>query len=79
LSSTHFCLAKFGAEYVVYQPYSGPFSVDLMAGTYHFEWLEPTTNRIRSSGNLSVPEGKHSFNPGFSGDAVLYLRAATSR
>jgi hypothetical protein len=77
LSSTHFCLANPGAEYLVYQPYSGPFTVSLMAGTYRYEWLDPSTNRISSSGDLSVPDGNHSFSPAFSGDAVLYLDIGT--
>ena len=40
LSSTGYCLAHTGAEYLVYQPSSGAFSVNLLAGTYQYEWLQ---------------------------------------
>ncbi len=79
LSSTHFCLANPGQEYVVYQPYSGPFSVNLSAATYHYEWLDPSTNKVNGSGNIAVTDGQHTFTPAFSGDAVLYLRAEGGR
>jgi hypothetical protein len=79
LASTHFCLANPGKEYLVYQPYSGPFSLHLGAETYHYEWLNPSSNRIVSSATLSVSGGEHSFHPAFSGDAVLYLHAAPGR
>jgi len=77
LSSTHYCLANAGAEYLVYQPSSGPFSVILSAGTYQYEWLNPATNSIALSQTLTVTGGKRSFSPPFGGDAVLYLRAST--
>ena len=75
LSSTHYCLASPGLEYLVYQPSSGSFIVDLLKGTYQYEWLNPTTNRVVSSGDLSVSGGNRSFRPPFRGDAVLYLHA----
>jgi hypothetical protein len=79
LSSTRYCLADPGSEYLVYQPSAGPFTVNLVAGTYQYEWLDPSANRISSSGALSVPDGNHSFSPAFSGDAVLYLHVVTPR
>jgi hypothetical protein len=79
LSSTRYCLANPGAEYLVYQPSAGPFTVNLLAGTYQYEWLDPSTNRISSSGAFSVSDGPHSFSPAFSGDAVLYLHVVTPR
>lgn len=77
LSDTSYCLANPGVEYLVYQPSSGSFAVNLVAGTYQYEWFDPSTNRISSSGAFSVSDGNHSFSPAFSGDAVLYLRAVT--
>jgi hypothetical protein len=77
LSSTHYCLANPGAEYLVYQPVNGPFTVNLSAGTYQFEWLDPSANHIALSGSVPVSDGNRSFTPPFSGDAVLYLRAAS--
>src|ERR1035437_8151675 len=79
LFSTHFCLANPGTEYLVYQPYPGPFSVNLAAGTYHYEWLDPTSNRITSSGAVSVFKGDHTFTPAYKADAILYLSVAPNR
>ncbi len=76
LSSTHFCLANRGAEYLVYQPYAGKFTVNLAPHTYRYEWLNPSTNLITSSGTISVPAGKYTFTPAYSGDALLYLKIA---
>lgn len=76
LCSTHFCLVNQGAEYLVYQPYAGHFTVNLKAGTYQFEWLNPSTNRVGSSGVLTVSGGNRTFSPVFTGDAVLYLHNA---
>lgn len=79
LSSTHFCLANPGTEYLVYQPYVRQFTLNLAAGSYHYEWLNPVTNRISSSGMISVTGGSHTFSPAFSGEAVLYLHVAAHK
>jgi hypothetical protein len=75
-SSTSFCLADPGAEYLVYQPRAGEtFSLQLKPGVYYSEWFDPekavvaTTDRIESSG------GALFFSPPFGGDAALYLKA----
>jgi hypothetical protein len=78
LSSTQYCLAIPGSEYLVYQPSSGAFALDLLAGTYEYEWLDPSTNKIAASGSVSVSGGKRSLAPPFNGDAVLYLHAVAS-
>lgn len=77
LSSTQYCLASPGSEYLVYQPSAGTFTLDLLTGTYEYEWLDPSTNKIGSSGSVSVSGGKRALTPPFSGDAVLYLHAVT--
>jgi hypothetical protein len=79
LSSTHYCLANPGSEYLVYQPSTGAFTVKLLAGTYQYEWLDPSTNRISLSGTVAVSGDNQSLNPPFRGDAVLYLHTATDR
>jgi hypothetical protein len=79
LSTTQYCLANPGVEYLVYQPSSGAFTLTLAAGSYQYGWLNPPTNTIGLSGPLSVSEGSRSFSPSFSGDAVLYLHASTLR
>ena len=74
LSSTGFCLANPGAEYLVYQPYAKPFSVQLAPGTYQMEWFNPATNLVAATGSVAVSAaGEHTFDPPFAGDAVLYL------
>ena len=77
LSSTTFCLAHPGSEYVVYQPVPGKeFTLDLVAGTYALEWFNPAAGAVASTGTLTVESGRRSFTPPFAGDAVLYLRSS---
>jgi hypothetical protein len=77
LSSTGFCLADnsaTGAEYVVYAPSGGTFTVNLSATTraLNVEWFNPatgvTTPVAATSGGSTM-----SFTAPFSGDAVLYI------
>ena len=74
LCSTGFCLANVGAEYLVYQPSGGSFSVNLVAGTYSYEWYNPSSGVIASTGLLTATGGNQTLVPSFSGDAVLYLK-----
>jgi hypothetical protein len=73
LSSTGYALANPGSEYLVYQPGSGSFSVNLQSGTYQVEWLNPANGQTSSGGTVNGG-GSPSFNPPFSGDAVLYVK-----
>ncbi|MCK5226536.1 MAG: discoidin domain-containing protein, partial [Planctomycetes bacterium] len=73
LSSTKYCLANPGSQYIIYQPDSGQFSVNLFAGTYNYEWFNPTTGAVKGSGTINAPNGNKNFIPPFNGDAVLYL------
>jgi hypothetical protein len=75
LSSTGYCLASAGAEYLTYQPGSGAsFTVNLTAGTYSYEWYNPSTGAVAATGFLTASGGNQSFTAPFSGDAVLYLK-----
>jgi MYXO-CTERM domain-containing protein len=76
LSSTGYCLANPGSEYLVFQPGSGAFTVNVAAGSYAWEWFNPATGAVASSG--SVAGGSQSFTPPFSGTAVLYLKSTDS-
>jgi hypothetical protein len=76
LSSTGFCLANPGVEYLVYQPYAKPFSVQLTPGTYRYEWFNPTSNLVATTGSVVASGGKQTFTSPFTGDAVLYIHAA---
>ena len=80
LSSTGHCLAQTpsaGAEYLVYAPAGGSFTVNLSAmsgsSTLSVEWFNPATGSVIVE--KAIPAGSDSqlFNPPFSGDAVLYL------
>jgi Big-like domain-containing protein/collagenase-like protein with putative collagen-binding domain len=83
LSSTTRCLANdsaIGAEFVVYAPTGGTFTVNLSAQsgrTLVVEWLNPATGASSSGGTVSGGSAAESFTPPFSGDAVLYLVDST--
>ena len=73
LTSTGYCLADPGQQYLVYQPASGAFTLAVVAGTYGYEWYDPSTGALASSGSIAVGSETHTFSPPFSGDAVLFL------
>ncbi len=76
LASTGYCLAHPGKEYVVYQPKAGdPFTVQLDAGTYQFEWFNPAQGNSAETGRFEATDGLREFRPPFGGDAVLHLKA----
>lgn len=79
LSSTQYCLADLGQEYLIYQPESGAFTLKLTAGSYRYEWFNPVSGTVASSGSITVAdtvaEGDRSLTPPFDGEAVLYLLA----
>jgi hypothetical protein len=75
LSSTGYCLASPGREYLTYQPGEGEFTVDLSAaaGALAAEWLNAVTGETQDG--ESVRGGRATrFAPPFS-PAVLYLKA----
>jgi uncharacterized protein DUF6298 len=74
LASTRFCLAVPGREYLVYQPRSGAFSVDLRAdrASFRVEWFQPSTGRrwySRVAGGA-----RRTMTPPVGTAVVLYLR-----
>jgi len=77
LSSTGYCLAAPGKEYLVYQPGEGPFQLQLSGGgntTFAVKWFDPKTG-TGSNGKPVKAGGQATFAPSFAGDAVLYLKA----
>jgi hypothetical protein len=79
LSSTGYCLAQtpaVGAEYLVYAPNGGTFTVDLTAmpssRTLNVEWFDPNSGGSTPGGVIAGGSTK-SFTAPFSGDAVLYI------
>jgi hypothetical protein len=80
LASTGFCLAQtppVGAEYLVYAPSGGPFTVNLsaMSGSriLSVEWFNPSTGVVTTGDPIPAGSSSQSFSPPFEGDAVLYL------
>jgi hypothetical protein len=80
LCSTLYCLAETpskGAEYLVYAPSGGPFTMDLSAmvssRTLAVEWFNPSTGLTIAGEPIPSGSTSQSFTPPFSGDAVLYL------
>jgi uncharacterized protein DUF4038 len=76
LSSTQYCLVVPEREYLVYQPGSGPFTVELGSTPrrYEVEWLETTSGR-RIEGPSEEGSGNRTFTPPVDGPVVLYLRS----
>ena len=80
LSSTGYCLAQtpsVGAEYLVYAPSGGSFTVDLSAMSaarrLSVEWFNPSTGVTISGDPIPAGSPSQSFSSSFGGDAVLYL------
>ncbi len=77
LASTKYCLANPGAEYLAYNPAEDnpAVTVNLKAGTYKYEWLNPDNGKVASKGTIKAAGGGKKFEAPFKGDAVLYLKA----
>jgi hypothetical protein len=80
LASTKHCLAQTpaaGAEYLVYAPAGGSFTVDLSAmpasRKLAVEWFNPAAGTNVVLTPVAAGASLRSFTPPFSGDAVLYL------
>ncbi|MBW3624185.1 MAG: hypothetical protein KY468_12325 [Armatimonadetes bacterium] len=78
LSSTGYCLANMGREYLTYLPDGGEVTVDLSTakGIFQAEWVHPITGR-RTPGKTERGGGKRPFKAPFDGAAVLYLNLKT--
>ena len=75
LSSSGYCLAAPGSEYVVYQPTSGPFRLRLEGGrAFAVEWIDPESGEV-TKGAPADGDGEITFEPPADGEAVLHLRA----
>lgn len=73
LTSTSYALANPGIEYLVFQPGSGLLTVNLVQGSYDYEWFNPATSLVVETGTFSAGDGTRQFTPPFNGAAVLYL------
>ena len=73
-SSTRYCLYDPGKEYLVYQPEGEtPFTVQLPAGTYQYEWINPVAGKTHQ-GIILSEGGKTSFTAPFPWPAGIYLK-----
>ncbi len=76
LSSTRYCLAHPGHEYVILQPARDmSFTVNLQPGQYGYEWFRPETAKVEQTGSVQTAGGVEEFKAPFVGPAVLYLAA----
>jgi Putative collagen-binding domain of a collagenase len=80
ICSTKFCLAQTpaaGAEYLIYAPSGGTFTMDLSAmpesRMLAVEWFNPATGEAMHQDPIKAGASSQPFTPPFSGDAVLYL------
>jgi hypothetical protein len=78
LSSTTYCLASQGKEYLVYQPRDGEFTLELAEGKLAVEWFDPMDDKVMSADQVAGG-ARRTFKPPFDGAAVLYLRSAASK
>ena len=74
LSSTGYCLANPGVEYLIYSPMGTSFTVDLSSAKdrMQLEWFDPATGRVYARGE-SESGRVVEFKVPFRGSAVLYL------
>lgn len=77
-SSTNYCLANPGEEYLAYQPQSEKlFWVDLPPGSYQVDLFSPQEERIKTSMGLQSDEQKKQLIPiFFYGDVVVHVKKA---
>lgn len=75
LSSTGFCLASPGSEYLVYLPSAGTATVTLndVKGELAAEWLDCSTGQYRPGAKVDGGGPRELTSP-VAADAVLYLR-----
>jgi hypothetical protein len=76
LSSTRYCLANPGVEYLVYLPEGGNVTLDLCDAPGHFavEWFLPQVNRTLPGVRPLVGGDYGVTTAPYTGDAVLYLK-----
>ncbi len=75
LSSTNYCLANPGKEYLVYQPQTGgkSFEVKLESRTYKVEWTDLISGRLITGKDMDARSGENLFTPPFENPSILRL------
>jgi hypothetical protein len=77
-SSTGYCLANPGAEYLAFAPAGGAFTIDLSAarGAMVLEWLQVGTGK-RLKGKPIAGGATRRLTPPFAGPAAAYITVAS--
>jgi hypothetical protein len=74
LSSTNYCLAEPGREYLVYQPEAGQsVTLQLEPGTYQCARYDTSTGEVRDPKTIRVDHKRHTFPDPDDGDWVLHV------
>jgi len=73
-SSTRYCLAKPGNEYLFFQPDTTPFSIKAEEAKYRVEWYNPVTGITKRNGSIRLKSGRYQVSPPWKGSAILYLK-----
>jgi hypothetical protein len=63
VSSHNSLLALPGVEYVAYFPRGGANSINLAAGSYQVEWLQPESGEYFRQPSVTVSDGDREFSP----------------
>jgi hypothetical protein len=71
LSTSGFCLANQGSQYLVYSE-TNSFVLTTVPGRYTYEWFNPSTHALADAGSITVGVTR-AFAAPFSGDSVLWL------
>jgi len=71
LSTSGYCLANPGTQYLVFST-SNSFTLTAVAGSYTFEWFNPSTHTLVQTGTMNIGSSQ-TFTAPFSGDAILWL------
>lgn len=72
-TSTGYCLASPGCEYVIYQPGNGTFSTQVSEGIYRARWIDPASGKTVLTQRVTC-SGETEFSNPLKHDILLHLR-----
>jgi len=77
LSTTGYCLANPGRQYLIYQPDAkAKLEVKLIKGKYVVEWFDPNAGKTASKEQISAGSQQTTLPNPVKGEAVLFIYAA---
>lgn len=76
LSSTNYCLANVGKEYLIYMPSDTTGTLNLKDVSWQFEveWLDPSSGKTEKSDDIKGGNIQEFTSPFHTGSSVLYLK-----